>query len=186
MKCKNCGEDMSGDGITTALHCPDTEASDREPDADPLHCGKRYRVVPGSLSAHCCYEATVVDTKRPFFIGDVRVMYQGEPAFCTVCECFSEETAQQVCAALNAHSGERGNWKQLTDDLKQVIESDQLLLSAARQEADELRAEVEALRAVQTRLLIALEVLVENGGIGPEQMFRDARAAIDAAKASGA
>ena len=32
-------------------------------------------------------------------------------------------------------------------------------------------------------LLEALKVLVENGGIGPEQMFRDARAAI--AKATG-
>lgn len=32
-------------------------------------------------------------------------------------------------------------------------------------------------------LLAALKVLVDNGGIGPEQMFRDARAAI--AKAEG-
>lgn len=33
-------------------------------------------------------------------------------------------------------------------------------------------------------LLAALQVLVENGGIGPESMFHDARAAID--KATGA
>lgn len=38
MKCMNCGETMSGDGIKSALHCPSLDASDREPDADPLHC----------------------------------------------------------------------------------------------------------------------------------------------------
>lgn len=38
MICENCGETMSGDGIKTALHCPSLDASDREPDAQPLHC----------------------------------------------------------------------------------------------------------------------------------------------------
>ena len=37
--------------------------------------------------------------------------------------------------------------------------------------------------AAAPELLEALKVLVENGGIGPEQMFHDARAAI--AKATG-
>ena len=37
--------------------------------------------------------------------------------------------------------------------------------------------------ATAPELLEALKVLVENGGIGPEQMFHDARAAI--AKATG-
>lgn len=38
MICKTCGEVMSGDGYTSALRCPNVDASDREPDADPLHC----------------------------------------------------------------------------------------------------------------------------------------------------
>ena len=44
-------------------------------------------------------------------------------------------------------------------------------------------AELRRLHAVNQELLEALKVLVENGGIGPEQMFHDARAAI--AKATG-
>lgn len=38
MICNTCGETMSGDGYKTALHCPNVDASDREPDATPLHC----------------------------------------------------------------------------------------------------------------------------------------------------
>ena len=44
-------------------------------------------------------------------------------------------------------------------------------------------AELRRLHEVNQELLEALKVLVENGGIGPEQMFHDARAAI--AKATG-
>ena len=40
-----------------------------------------------------------------------------------------------------------------------------------------------ALMAAAPDLLAALQALVENGGIGPESMFDDARAAI--AKATG-
>lgn len=29
---------MEGDGYTVALHCPNVEAYDREPDSSPLHC----------------------------------------------------------------------------------------------------------------------------------------------------
>jgi hypothetical protein len=39
MTCKNCGENMEGDGYTLVRHCPNSEgAGDREPDADPLYC----------------------------------------------------------------------------------------------------------------------------------------------------
>ena len=38
MNCKDCGEQMEGDGYTTVLHCPNVDASDREPDCDPVHC----------------------------------------------------------------------------------------------------------------------------------------------------
>jgi len=46
----------------------------------------RYSVVAGSVTAHCCFEATVVDTTRG-----------GEP----VCECLDETYAVIICAALN-------------------------------------------------------------------------------------
>lgn len=38
MLCATCGERMDGDGYTSALHCPNVNAYDREPDASPLHC----------------------------------------------------------------------------------------------------------------------------------------------------
>lgn len=46
----------------------------------------------------------------------------------------------------------------------------------------EERAANAALLAAAPELLAALEVLVENGGIGPEDMFDNARAAIAKAK----
>lgn len=59
---------------------------------------QRYKVVPGSESAHCCFEFTIVDTMRP-------LMIDGDPfenQFDTVCETFSEVDAELVCNALNA------------------------------------------------------------------------------------
>jgi hypothetical protein len=54
----------------------------------------RYKVINESVSAHCCFEATVVDTGTP------------NPAYPdrarTVCECFSRSCACQVARALNA------------------------------------------------------------------------------------
>ena len=38
--CKDCGENLEGDGYTTVIHCPYTAASiDVEPDAAPIYCG---------------------------------------------------------------------------------------------------------------------------------------------------
>jgi len=63
----------------------------------------RYAIYKGSQSAHCCFDATVVDTTKPTMIGDKH--YQGMDGqfyYETVCECFSEEDAELVCKALNA------------------------------------------------------------------------------------
>lgn len=58
----------------------------------------RYKVVLGSQSAHCCFEATVVDTTKPTMIG--RKHYKGQ--YDSICECFCEQEAETVCRALNA------------------------------------------------------------------------------------
>lgn len=55
---------------------------------------ERYKAVEGSESAHCCFEATVVDTQIP------NPMFRDEPDW--VCECFNMETAQKIADALNA------------------------------------------------------------------------------------
>lgn len=67
----------------------------------------RYKVVEGSQSAHCCFEATVVDTTRPVFFesGKPMMRYNGdhqEQEFEIVCECLSVKDAELVCNALNA------------------------------------------------------------------------------------
>lgn len=41
MNCKECGEQMEGDGYRTVLHCPnatDIEIDYLEPDAAPAYC----------------------------------------------------------------------------------------------------------------------------------------------------
>lgn len=54
----------------------------------------RYKVIDESVSAHCCFVATVVDTQTPSPVYPER----GE----NVCECFSRADAQRVARALNA------------------------------------------------------------------------------------
>ncbi len=62
---------------------------------------KRYKVVEGSQSSHCCFEATVVDTTKPTMIGGKQYGNQ----FDAVCECFTLEEAQLVCDSLNGAQG---------------------------------------------------------------------------------
>lgn len=38
MNCKDCGEQMEGDGYTTVVHCPRVDVSDITPDFDPVYC----------------------------------------------------------------------------------------------------------------------------------------------------
>lgn len=55
---------------------------------------ERYAVVLGSQTAHCCFEATVVDThERSSIFPD---------QFIPICECFNVEDAQLIANALNA------------------------------------------------------------------------------------
>lgn len=50
----------------------------------------RYQVVGGSETAHCCFEASVLDMGRAL---------DGRPVL--VCECLDRAEAELVCNALN-------------------------------------------------------------------------------------
>lgn len=56
----------------------------------------RYKVIDESVSAHCCFEATVVDTET------LDPVWHAKNSKKTVCECFSRADAQRVARALNA------------------------------------------------------------------------------------
>ena len=56
----------------------------------------RYIVVKESLSGHCCFGYTVVDTTYPV---DKDGQYDIESG---LCECFDEESANIICHALNS------------------------------------------------------------------------------------
>ena len=62
----------------------------------------RYKVVEGSQSCHCCFDATVIDTTKPSMIGGEQYEGDNGPQFDSVCECFEVEDANIICAALNA------------------------------------------------------------------------------------
>ena len=62
----------------------------------------RYIIYIGSKSAHCCFEATVMDTTKPEIIGGEHYKDRsGQFHYETICECFSLEDAELVCSALN-------------------------------------------------------------------------------------
>lgn len=72
---------------------------------------QRYAVYAGSKSSHCCFDATVVDTTKPEFIGGehYKDIITGQFHYETVCECFTEEDAKLVCNAMNADECDGGN-----------------------------------------------------------------------------
>jgi len=57
----------------------------------------RYKVVEGSQSAHCCFDATIVDTTKPTMIGGEH--YKGQ--YESLCEAFEYDVAVEICKALN-------------------------------------------------------------------------------------
>lgn len=62
---------------------------------------KRYIIMESSKSAHCCFEATVMDSTKPEMIHGKH--YEGVEGkhYETICECFNIKEAQLVCDALN-------------------------------------------------------------------------------------
>jgi hypothetical protein len=66
----------------------------------------RYRIIHQSVSSHCCFEASVVDSQRSDF-GTQEEPYQSYVKlygfdFAQVCESFSLADAALICHALNA------------------------------------------------------------------------------------
>lgn len=61
----------------------------------------RYIIYTGSKSAHCCFEATVMDSTKPEMIGGEHYEDEVGKHYETVCECFSMEDAEKVANALN-------------------------------------------------------------------------------------
>lgn len=57
-----------------------------------------YAVVEGSQSCHCCFEATVVDRRKPVMLRGEHYMGRYEP----VCECLDMAEAKMITDALNA------------------------------------------------------------------------------------
>lgn len=57
----------------------------------------RYKIVDGSQSGHCCFEATVVDTTKPVMLNGEHYENQYDP----VCECLDLADAEMIAAALN-------------------------------------------------------------------------------------
>jgi len=56
----------------------------------------RFYVLNGSISAHCCFDASVCDRTRPVMIGGEH--YKGQHH--QLCECFDREEAEQIRLAL--------------------------------------------------------------------------------------
>lgn len=61
---------------------------------------QRYQIMNKSITAHCCFSHTIMDTTKPQDYSD-----EFGEHFDPVCECFSEEDAQLVCQALNQFNG---------------------------------------------------------------------------------
>ena len=62
----------------------------------------RFKVVSGSTTGHCCFDASVVDTV-------IEAMPENEhkPGAWTVCECFAVSDAERICARLNYADAEK-------------------------------------------------------------------------------
>lgn len=63
----------------------------------------RYKVVEGSQSRHCCFDATVIDTSDPVIMHGQHYNNQ----YREVCECFDIEDAELICEALNCLDGKK-------------------------------------------------------------------------------
>jgi hypothetical protein len=114
---------------------------------------ERYAVIKKSVSNNCCFEATVVDTCSASYTG-----IDSEPIYhFGICECFSEETANEICDAMNANEKYKKEIERLKYEVKHWKEARDVALAGVEILKDELktlkdeleiaRDEVERLRA---------------------------------------
>ena len=62
----------------------------------------RFKVLNKSMSGHCCFEATVMDTTKPCMIGADHYSDQdGNAYYESVCECMDIEDANRIADSLN-------------------------------------------------------------------------------------
>jgi len=63
----------------------------------------RFKVIDRSVSCHCCFSATVVDTSKPDLManGEQFTDANGGLMFETVCESFDDDAAEMICDSLN-------------------------------------------------------------------------------------
>jgi hypothetical protein len=62
-----------------------------------MNKGERYIIVAGSVSKHCCFDYTIIDTAAG---------KEGRGGYWkrSMCETFDEEEAKVICDALNKYS----------------------------------------------------------------------------------
>jgi len=66
----------------------------------------KFVVVNKSISSHCCFDATVMDTTKPvtYNVKGKEIQFidsEGVAHFKPVCECFTMDDAILICKALN-------------------------------------------------------------------------------------
>lgn len=59
---------------------------------------ERYAVVEGSNSAHCCFDASVLDLHAPVYHSEGYWL----GTYHAVCECLDTEDAERIASVLNA------------------------------------------------------------------------------------
>lgn len=64
---------------------------------------KRYKVIEESLSGHCCFDFTIIDSSRKEVMNDGSIT---DDDF-RMCECFERAEADLICNALNAMEGKQ-------------------------------------------------------------------------------
>ena len=67
----------------------------------------RYIIFNGSISHHCCFEFSVLDTKRPVIIDGEHKEDENGKHYEAVCECFYRGDATRICALLNTSGVEQ-------------------------------------------------------------------------------
>lgn len=69
----------------------------------------RYEIREGSQTAHCCFEATIVDTAQPVRLSIDGELYapNGEQQYANICELLDRDYAQMICDALNFYESHK-------------------------------------------------------------------------------